>query len=185
MTLRLLCCCLLLLVAVNAAAGPKEEVIAAMDKALAARSYHVTMRHGGAQPMTTEADFVAPDRLRMKMPVGVQTVIGDTMYMEIQGRSMKVQVAKGTMTQWRDPANQARYQATMTVKALGNDTVDGKPAKKYQTSNTQPQPSSAIMWIGADGYPLQIEVSGGKGKAATTTMRYSRYNDPTIRIDPP
>ena len=42
------------------------------------------------------------------------------------------------------------------------------------------------MWVGGDGYPLQIRVTGNlNGQASTTTIRYSRINDPTIRIDPP
>jgi hypothetical protein len=72
----------------------------------------------------------------------------------------------------------------MTVQALGADTVDGQPARKYRVSNSQPRPSESTLWIGADGYPLQIQVNGkALGKATTTTIRYSRFNDPTIRID--
>jgi outer membrane lipoprotein-sorting protein len=144
------------------------------------------MTSSGAQAMTTEADFVAPDRFRMQMPMGTQYIIGDTMYMTVQGRSMKVPMGKGTMTQWRDPANLAKHEATMTVKALGSETVGGKPAKKYETTNTQPQPSTSTMWVGSDGYPLQIQVSSSvQGKPVTTTIRYSRFNDPTIKVDPP
>ena len=177
---------LLLLASAGALAGPKDEVKAAFDKFLAASSYHVTMTHSGAQAMTTEADFVAPDRFRMKMPMGTQYIIGDTMYMDVQGRSMKVPMGKGTMTQWRDPANLAKYEATMTVKALGSEAVGGKPARKYETTNTQPQPGTSTMWVGSDGYPLQIQVSSNvQGKAVTTTIRYSRFNDPTIKVDPP
>ena len=37
------------------------------------------------------------------------------------------------------------------------------------------------MWVGSDGYPLQIRVdSNVQGKPVTTTIRYSRFNDPTI-----
>lgn len=177
---------LLLLAGAGAFAGPKDEVKAALDKFVAARSYHVTMSHSGAQAMTTEADFVAPDRFRMTMPMGTQYIIGDTMYMNMQGRSMKVPMGKGTMTQWRDPANLAKHEATMTVKALGSEAIGGKPAKKYAMSNTQPQPSASTMWVGSDGYPLQIRVdSNVQGKPVTTTIRYSRFNDPTIRIEPP
>lgn len=176
----------LLLASAGTLAGPKDEVKAAIDKFVAARSYHVTMTHSGAQAMTTEADFVAPDRFRMTMPMGTQYIIGDTMYMTVQGRSMQVPMGKGTMTQWRDPANLAKHEATMTVKALGSEAVGGKPAAKYKVSNTQPQPSTSTMWVGSDGYPLQIRVdSNAQGKPVTTTIRYSRFNDPTIKVEPP
>ena len=175
-----------LLVGSNAYAGPKEEVKAAFGKFLAAKSYHVTMTHSGAQAMTIQTDFVAPDRYRMQMPMGTQYIIGDTMVMSIQGRSIKVPMGKGTLTQWRDPGNLAKSQATLTVTSLGSELVDGKPAKKYRMRNTQPQPSESTMWIGGNGYPLQITVDGRAGGThTTTTLRYSRFNDPAIRVEPP
>lgn len=170
----------------NAYAGPKEEVKAAFDKFLAAKSYHATMSLSDAQATTIRTDFVAPDRYRIQMPMGTQYIIGDTMVMSIGGRSMKVPMRKGTLTQWRDPGNLAKSQATLTVTALGTDLLDGKPAKKYRMINTQPQPSESTMWVGGNGYPLQIQVDGkAAGQSGTTTLRYSRFNDPTIRIDPP
>lgn len=170
----------------SAHAGDKDDIKAAIGKFSTARSYHVTMRHSGKQAMTTEADFVAPDRFRMTMPMGTQIIIGDTMYMQMEGKSMKVPMPKGTLTQWRDPVNIAKHAATMTVKALGSDMLDGKPAKKYLVTNTQPQPSSSTMWIGGNGYPLQIKVrSKAQGEMVSTTLRYSRFNDPTIRVNAP
>ena len=44
----------------------------------------------------------------------------------------------------------------------------------------------STIWVGTDGYPLRIDVKGDAGGGATsTTIRYSRFNDPSIRIDPP
>lgn len=175
-----------LLASAVAYAGPKDELKAAMAKFIAAKSYHVEMTHDGAKGMTTSADFEAPDRMRLQTPAGTQYLIGDTMHMTIDGRTMAVPLQKGMLTQWRDPANLAKHEKTMTVEALGNDSVGGKPAKKYRTRNTQPQPSTSTMWVGADGYPLQIQAtSSAQGKTATTTIRYSRFNDPSIRIAPP
>lgn len=174
-----------LLAGSHAFAGPKEEVKAALDKFIAAKSYRATMTHSGAQAMMIQTDFVAPDRYRMQLPMGTQYIIGDTMVMNIGGRSMKVPLGKGTLTQWRDPGNLAKSQATLTVTALGSELLDGKPAKKYRMVNTQPQRSESTMWIGGNGYPLQITVDGRAGGTQTTTLRYSRFNDPTIRVEPP
>jgi outer membrane lipoprotein-sorting protein len=174
----------LLSVACIARAGPREDVKAAMQKFINAKSYHVTLRTSGPQAMTTEADFAAPDRYRLQTPAGTQVIIGDTMHMSMQGGSM--QVPKGTLSQWRDPGNLRRHEATMTVEALGADVVAGKPAKKYRVSNTQPQPSTSTLWIGADGYPLQVRAtSNAQGKPVTVTIRYSRFNDPTLKISAP
>ena len=60
-----------------------------MDKFLAARSFHASMHMEGAQTMTNEMDFVAPDRYRMQMTAGTQVIIGDTMYMETQESACK------------------------------------------------------------------------------------------------
>ncbi|HSX64158.1 MAG TPA: hypothetical protein VLF15_05480, partial [Pseudoxanthomonas sp.] len=57
------------------------EVRASMDRFLAARSFHASMRIEGARPMTSEMEFAAPDRYRIRLPVGTQVIIGDTMYM--------------------------------------------------------------------------------------------------------
>ena len=170
-------------------ADARAEVRAAMEKFLAARSFHATMRiKGGAQGMMiNEMDFVAPDRYRITMPnVGTQTVIGDTMYMSMHGRTAKMPMPKGTLTQWRDPARMAQNEATMTVEALGADTVGTEPAKKYLIHHTQPQPIDVLMWVGDDGRPLQLEVSSTmQGSKVETSVRYSHCDDPSIVIDAP
>jgi len=167
----------------------RAEVRAAMEKFLAARSFHATMRiKGGAQGMMiNEMDFVAPDRYRITMPnVGTQTVIGDTMYMSMHGRTAQVPMPKGTLTQWRDPARMAENEATMTVAAQGADSVGTESARKYLIHHTQPQPIDVLMWVGDDGRPLQLEVSSTmQGSKVETSVRYSRYDDPSIVIDAP
>jgi hypothetical protein len=167
----------------------RAEVGAAMEKFLAARSFHATMRiKGGAQGMMiNEMDFVAPDRYRITMPnVGTQTVIGDTMYMSMHGRTAKVPMPAGTLTRWRDPARMAENAATMTVAAQGPDSVGTEPARRYLIHHTQPQPIEVLMWIGDDGRPLQLEVSSTmQGSKVETSVRYSRYDDPSIVIDAP
>lgn len=165
----------------------KDEIGKVMDGFLGVRSYHATLDTTNPKGnITMEMDFVAPDRYRMKMPMGTQYVIGDTMYMTMDGRTMKLPLPKGQTANYRDPASFAANKATMQVEALGSDTVDGQAAKKYLMRNTQPVPGESTLWVSADGYPLKIEVSGDTGGITTrTTIRYSRFNDPTIRIDPP
>ena len=172
-----------------AASDARAEVKAAMEKFLAARSFHASMRiKGGAQGMMiNEADFVAPDRYRIVMPnIGTQTIIGDTMYMSMHGRTTKVPMPAGTLTQWRDPARMAGNEATMIVESLGNDTVGTEPARKYLVHHTRPQPIDVTMWIGSDGRPLQLDVSSMmQGNPVSTSIRYSRYDDPAIVVDTP
>lgn len=167
--------------------GAKDEVGRAMDRFLGVKSYHATMETASDRgAMTIEMDFVAPDRYRMKTPMGTQHVIGDTMYMTANGHTMKVPLPKGQITGYRDPARFAENKANMTVEALGSDSVEGQSAKKYLLRTTAPTPGESTLWVGDDGYPLKIEVVGDAGGThARTTIRYSRFDDPAIRIEAP
>lgn len=177
--------------ALNPLASPEDEVKASMDKFLKAKSFHAVMVMEGARGMTNEMDFVAPDRYRMKMPVGTQVIVGDTMYMQADGRSMKVPLPKGTLSQWRDPLRIEENKAGLSVQALGSDSVEGQAAKKYLVKNAQPEasqlePNEFTFWISSDGLPLQLQHQGqAQGKPYSMTLRYSRFDDPTITIDPP
>lgn len=173
----------------NPLASPKDAIKASMHKFLGLRSYHATMTFEGG-PGTAmghhEIDFVAPDRYRMQMPMGTQIIIGDTMYMQMRGRTTKMPMPAGMLSQWRDPAKLAESEAGMTVQAQGNDTIDGAPARKYLVHHQQPQPTDVTMWINRDGLPVRIQVGSlVQGKQVTSTIDYSRFDDPAIAIDPP
>lgn len=165
----------------------RDEMSKAMDAFLTVRSFHAQMTTSTSKgDMTMDMDFAAPDRFRMKTPMGTQYVIGDTMYMTMNGRTMKMALPKGQITNYRDPAQLEANKATMTVEALGNDTVDGQRARKFLIRNTQPRPSESTIWISGEGYPLKMEIDGSEGnQSVRMTVRYSRFNDPSIRIDPP
>ena len=175
--------------AINPMTSPREAVIAAMRKFMGVRSYHATMDFDGGPrgPMTNRLDFVAPDRFRMEIAgMGAQYVIGDTMYMSMHGRTMQVPMPQGTVTRWRDPANLADAEAALNVDAAGSDSVDGIAARKYVIHHTAPKPSDVTMWIGPDDLPLKMEVSGDANGAMTkTVVRYTRFNDPSIVVEPP
>jgi outer membrane lipoprotein-sorting protein len=176
-----------LLVSTTAWAGPKEDMMAVSKKFLALRSYHVTMINSDKRVPASEVDFVAPDRYRLQMqPMGTQYIIGDTMYMSIDGRSMRIPMPKGTMTQWREPTRAFREVDKLQVEALGSEAVNGQPAKKYRFVQTGTPATSTLVWIGSNGYPIKMETSSGSGKRANTmTVFYSRFNDPAIKIDIP
>ena len=175
--------------AINPLTSAREAVIASMHKMMEARSYHMSMQtsSGTKRIMGSEVDFVAPDRFRMVMDgVGTQTIVGDTMYMSMQGRNMKVPMPKDTTNQWRDPGNFKEAEAGMTAEAMGNESVDGISTKKYTVRQSVPTTSEYTLWIGSDGMPLQMRLNTNiNGAAATMTMRYSRINDPTLAIEVP
>lgn len=176
-----------LFAAVAAWAGPKEDMKALSLKFLAARSYHATMTSNDKRVPKTEMDFVAPDRYRMNSGMGPQVVIGDTMYMTLDGRIMRIPMPKGTMTQWRHTDRAFREIDKAQIEALGSEIVDGKPAKKYRMVQTfDGIRTDTLLWVGANGLPAKMETTGNVGKRSyTTTIVYSRFNDPSIRIDAP
>lgn len=168
------------------AASAEDRVKASMDKFLAAKSFHAEMSTEGMQGMATELDFVAPDRYRMKMAAGTQVIVGDTLYMQADGRAMKVPLPPGTQAKWRDPLEFQAHRADVTAQAQGSETVDGVQAEKFVVRRSQPEASEFTLWIGEDGRPLRLVHSGQtQGKPYTMTLRYSRYDDPSIEIPTP
>lgn len=166
--------------------SPRRAVEASMDRFLAARSFHASMDMQAAQPMTVEMDFVAPDRYRMQMPEATQVVIGDTMYMQARGKTIEMPLPPGTLGTWRDPLKMQEGKDAMAVTALGSDLIDGVPARKFQVRHGAPDNSEVTYWIGADDLPLKL-VHGGDSESGpyTMTIRYSRFDDPSISIQPP
>ena len=166
-------------------AGPREEVAAASHKFADARSVHITMDNSDQRVPRMEADFVRPDRYRIQMPQGTQVIIGNTMYMSISGHTMRVPMPPSMLTTWRQSDQIMSSLAQTTVEAQGSETVDGKSAKKYKLTYTSNN-SVSLLWIGPDGYPLQLQNTGTYGRrTSTVTMHYSRYNDASIQISAP
>lgn len=176
--------------ALNPLATPKDAMLASMKAFRDVRSYHASMRmEGGPEGvMTNEMDFVAPDRYRITMKsrgMEVHNVrIGNDTWMTMNGRTTKVTMPPGTMDQWQDIMHKS--QETMDVEAQGRETIDGVPTRKYLIHQTDPKPSDVTVWINSDDLVHQARMqSDYQGTPITTTIRYTRYNDPAITIDPP
>jgi outer membrane lipoprotein-sorting protein len=170
----------------GAVATPAAEVQAAMEKLANARSYQATMAHDGPAKGTATGYYVAPDRFRLELPATTQVVIGDTLHVTTRGQTRQLPVPAGLLEKWRDPANVRQQPATVEVQSLGREAVDGQPATKYVVERGEPQPAKSLVWVGEDGRPLQMQVTGtSQGRVVTTTIRYSRYDDPEIRVEAP
>ncbi|MBN8224872.1 MAG: hypothetical protein J0L89_08660 [Xanthomonadales bacterium] len=168
----------------------RDAVLDALRKFAALKRYHATMtmvERPGAKPVTSEMDHVAPDRFRMVVPgAGTQVVIGDTMYLQAQGRTMQVPLPAGTLAKWRDPASLAAAADGLTAEEAGRAMVAGQPSRKYIVRQTKPVKAETALWIGPKGLPIKIETAGGAdGKSGQASIRYSRYDDPAITIEPP
>lgn len=173
-----------------ATAGPKEELQAAFVKFLAAKSFRATLFDAGRGQALGELEFVAPDRYRIRMAGDgpTQVVIGDTLYMDMGGRSMKLPVPAGEITaRYRDRSVLDRLRRDLEVAALGSERLDGEPARVYRYATTEGGQATVKTWVSeASGMPLQFETSSEAGGGRQTVrVRYRDYDDPAIRIDPP
>lgn len=173
-----------------ATAAPKDELHESFAKFLKAHSFRATVTDlkNGEQMSTME--FVAPDRYRMKSAKGPQQyIIGDAMYMDMDGKLTRVPVpGVGKLAaRYRNEDFLKEVEGGMSVQALPDETVDGEPAKVYAYTVTQPMKSNAKTWISQKtGMPIQIESTGSyMGHTATTRVHYSNFDDPSIKIDMP
>lgn len=170
--------------ATAAHAGAKEDLHAAFGKFLAQTSFKgsVTSQMAGRTFHST-VEFQAPDRYRVTSegrPPGV--IIGGFMYIDINGHAMKMP-APGTIAQYRDPGMLTQAERSLTAKDLGLDSVGGVPAHKYSYDIAGPHASTVTIWVSvASGLPVQLQNSG---RAVASTISYSSYGDPAIKISAP
>ncbi len=163
--------------------SPSDEVNAAIDKLLTARSFMATMVTADGRQLR-QLEFVAPGRYRIRSSGTEQIIVGDLLYPGGDGPLQALPVPQDVLTQWRDPARLVEYAEDMAVTAVGEDTVAGQPARKYRVATARPQPGPITVWIGADGYPLQI-LAATDAVGPLLLIRYARFNDPGFRIDVP
>jgi hypothetical protein len=169
----LLACLALALPCGGASAAPKDDLHAAFAKFLKVRSFRV-----------------APDRYRMNSADGAsQLIIGDAMYMDMDGQLMRVPVpgVRKLTAQYRNEDALREMEGNMAVQALPDATVDGETARAYAYSVTEPVKAEVKTWISVKtGLPIQVESSGRfMGIKSTTRVRYSDFDDPSIRIEAP
>lgn len=170
----------------SAAHAPAQIVLDAMARFRAARAFEARMQLEGTRSQDSRLEYVAPDRYRLQLPMGTQVVIGDTLYLQAEGRSERVPLPAGLLAQWRDPL-QLQAGEALQVEDLGADPLDGQPAHLYRVIHPDPARPAMRLWIDADGRPRRIEQSGRDAGGADYRLQidYSRFDDPALRIDAP
>jgi hypothetical protein len=164
-------------------AGPREEVNAAIDKLLTARSYQASIVTADGK-VQQQLEFEAPGRYRIRSGGSELVIVGDVLYQRRDGTTVQVPLPQDTLTRWRDPAQLVEQSADMDVVVLSDETVAGAVARKYRLHRAGSASGLLLLWVGGDGYPVQILTRGTTG-AAATLIRYSQFNDPAIDIEPP
>lgn len=180
----------LLLVPALAPAAASDELRSAFVKFLAAKSFRATVTDVKNGKQLSQMSFVAPDRYRIDANGNVSVVIGDTMYMDLGGGQLQPLPVPGVgklIAQYRDPAFVDDIAAGMQVQLVGDDSLDGEPARVYAYTVSRPVKAAAKAWVSlASGLPLQVESTATMlGRASTTRVRYQGYDDAAIRIDAP
>lgn len=196
---------LLLALAPSAArADAKDDLFKAWQAFLAVKSFRADIELLEPTRSTTRLEFQAPDRYRVSIPNGPTTVvIGDSGYMQIGGRTMKLPMAMDSLTsQYRDEAFLRKLQEGMVVEDLGEDSLGGQPVRKFRYVQDVAPPSAmpgapaaasgagestTVAWVSTrNGLILKLDVSSGRGREATRSeIRYSDFNSTDIRILPP
>ncbi|MBD8695807.1 hypothetical protein IFT58_06405 [Stenotrophomonas sp. CFBP 13718] len=170
-------------------ADPAQAVLRASQRFAALRSFHAEMRLHGAQAgqvVHTTMDFVAPDRYRLEGPGGVQTIIGNTFFLQSEGRIEQVPVPDGLLQQWRSPLPSEAGLQGLTVEAGGTADIDGTATRLYRVEGPTGSGETLQYWIGADGLPRQVQRDGfNKDQPYRITLRYSRLDDSTLQVPLP
>ena len=189
--LRRLAVALLVVTCANPAwSAPKDELHAAFVKFLAQTSFRGSIDSSLAgRQMHSTIEFQAPDRYRVASQGRPPSlVIGNTMYIDVNGHSMKMPMPGGnTIAQYRDASILAQLEHGISVEDQGVGKVGGQPAHKYRYTVAQPHPSTSVIWVSvASGLPVQLQTSRAMaGKSVDTTITYSDYGDPSIKINAP
>lgn len=158
-------------------ADAKTELSRAFDRFLAAPSFRAIMSDAKTGERYVRVEYAAPDRYRVINEQGGPTmvVVGNTAQMEVGGRMMSVPVPiNQIVSAYRNEEMLRKQRETMTVEALPDGEVDGRPAKVYRFTTQQPKPSTATAWVGEGDTLLQIEVDGGNtARGKVVRVRYS------------
>ncbi|GHA82731.1 hypothetical protein [Cognatilysobacter bugurensis] len=165
------------------AADPREEVNAAVDKLLTARSYQAALVSADGS-VQQRLEFEAPGRYRIRTGGEDLVVIGDVLHRQRDGATAQAPLPQEVLTRWRDPARLAERVNDMDIAVVGDEAVAGVPARKYRIDTRPPAVGGLVLWVGIDGYPVQILARGAPGVPATL-IRYARFNDATIDVEPP
>lgn len=177
--------------AAAAQASANDVMRDVFERFKALRSFHATMRiEGGPQgAIDNEIDFVAPDRYRMTMQAQgmevTQVRIGNEVTMSMGGRTMKTTIPEGNDPgRWHEQFEE--HLDTMSAEPRGSESLDGVSTRRYLVTQTQPEPSEVLVWIDGEDRVRQARIeSVVEGDPITTTIRYSRFDDPSIRIEAP
>lgn len=175
----------------HAHADASADLKAALSKFIQVTSFRATMTDLDTGKEISRIEFVVPDRYAVTPAGGGtrQLIIGRTMYMDIEGRSMAIPLPEQIdPTQYRNQKALDELAAGIAVLQRKDAIVAGEPAKVYHfASSADGNQVETLTFVSkARGLPIQIQTAGGKEKGKFRfQIRYSDFNDPGIVIRAP
>ena len=174
--------------AVPGHAGPREDLRAALLRFLAQTSFQGDVQAKvGTHVLPSKVEFQAPDRFRISREGRVTAlIVGRQMYLMLHGRTIRAPMP-AAVDAYRDPAMIERLEGHAPVQDLGLETVNGTRSHKYRVMPDSESPSEVTLWIGvASGLPVQVQtLVASPEQSIYSTIEYSHYGDPNIRIEMP
>jgi hypothetical protein len=163
---------LVLVVPVVVFADAYDDLLKVHEAFVNAKSWHAEEHFSNGK--TTIVEYSAPDRWRVQpTPDITELVIGNDVYMVRNGKTTKLPFGGGMIKKIIEQAGfSVKDEVKQSARDLGMQTVDGKNLHAYSyTANGIP----VTIYVASDSLPVQSVVQDKKG---TTTINYSKYNEP-------
>jgi len=168
--------------------NPAADIEAMAEKVLDQKAVRVKTSAFGEKNFTTEVEYVAPDRFRIKTGPGLERiVIGKDVYMFLGDSWAKLPGFDGQLPDIREAFRKERHKYFSDVRFIGEETINGKPSLAYEYHNKGEGnlgENDSKIWIGKDdGLPLKIESRYKSGNLRAVVIEYEY--DPSIKIEVP
>jgi hypothetical protein len=161
-----------------ARADAYDDLIKIQTAFLAAKSWHAEELFSNGKTVVVE--YSAPDRWREQPnPDSTEVIIGNDIYMIRKGKSTKLPFGGDMIRKTIQNAGfSVKDDVRATAKDLGMQTLDGHLVHAYSYTVRD---TPATIYVGPGMLPIQTVVQDKKG---TTTIKYSKFNEP-ITIEAP
>lgn len=128
---------------------------------------------------TTILEYAAPDRWRIEpTPTLTELVIGNDIYMVNKGKVSKLPFGGGMVRRMvKRMEFSVNEDAQKTARDLGTQTLNGQSVHVYSFVSH----GNVTLYVGAHWLPVKTVI---KNKKKTTTIDYSKFNEP-ISIELP
>ncbi len=175
----LIAACAGTLASTPAAADPRDEVIAAFQQAMNAKSYRMQIEIDNKRgPISTQMDVQMPNRFHMKAAEAEFIIVPEGTWINAAGRWMKVPVDMSKQMQgYRIEDMQEAASQLPAVEEIGSDTVNGCASTLYRyTSNTSFAGRSSeddieVAVCESSGKPIRLR-STPKRRGEAVTIHY-------------